>query len=379
MRSRRAVVAALTLSAAALVPISTARAEESGATTTTDTSTGGGEFVVSLAGDTDAAVAAIEATGAEVYDVNAPLGVALVGSDDGAFLADAEAAGAITAGARNQSVGTERQGMPHKVADERAERGGHHGKGGGKPHPGMSDPLASYQWDMQMMGVPTTQQRATGKGVTVGIIDTGVDASQPDIAPNFTRSLSRNFVVDIPDIDGPCEVTTCVDPVDADDGGHGTHVAGPVAAARNGIGITGVAPDATIVNVRAGQDSGYFFLFPTLQALTYTGDARLDVVNMSFYVDPWLYNCASIDDYVSGDVTDEQNAEQAFIREMMLKATAYAHDHGVTLVAAAGNGSDRPRDRRASRRHQPGLPAGRRDRAKWSPRTASTCRPRRRT
>ena len=49
-------------------------------------------------------------------------------------------------------------------------------------------------------------------------------------------------------------------------------------------------------------------------------DAGLDVVNMSFYTDPWLYNCASADDYVSGAVTPEQIAEQAFIRETVLAA-----------------------------------------------------------
>ena len=92
---------------------------------------------------------------------------------------------------------------------------------------------------------------------------------------------------------------TCIDPADVDDGGHGTHVAGIVAAARNGVGITGVAPDATIVNVRAGQDSGYFFFYETVAALLYAGDVGLDVVNMSFYTDPWLYNCDSADDYVA--------------------------------------------------------------------------------
>ena len=124
-----------------------------------------------------------------------------------------------------------------------------------------------------------------------------------------------------------------------DEGGHGTHVAGIVAGARNGIGITGVAPDATIVNVRAGQDSGYFFVWETVKALTYAGDAGLDVVNMSFYTDPWLYNCESAADYVSGAVTDEQLAEQATIRKVVLAAAEYAHDHGVTMVAAAGNGN----------------------------------------
>ena len=74
-------------------------------------------------------------------------------------------------------------------------------------------------------------RKATGRGVTVGVIDTGIDASHPDLARNFSRSLSRNFTMDIPSIDGPCEVATCIDPADVDDGGHGTHVAGTIGAA----------------------------------------------------------------------------------------------------------------------------------------------------
>ena len=47
----------------------------------------------------------------------------------------------------------------------------------------------------------------------------------------------------------------------------------------------------TLVDIRGGQDRGYFFLQPVANALTYGGDIGLDVINMSFYVDPWLYNC----------------------------------------------------------------------------------------
>src|SRR4029453_871177 len=61
-------------------------------------------------------------------------------------------------------------------------------------------------------------------------------------------------------------------------------------------------------------------------------------VNMSFYTDPWLFNCPSRADYVSGDVTDDEIAEQATIRQLVLNAVTYAYDRGVTLVAAAGNG-----------------------------------------
>ena len=88
-------------------------------------------------------------------------------------------------------------------------------------------------------------------------------------------------------------MASCLDPVGTDDGGHGTHVAGTIGAAANGIGVSGVAPKVTLVELKGGQDSGYFFLDPVVNALTYAGDAGIDVVNMSFYVDPWLYNCTA--------------------------------------------------------------------------------------
>ncbi len=118
-----------------------------------------------------------------------------------------------------------------------------------------------------------------------------------------------------------------------DDDGHGTHTAGTMAAALNGIGLSGVAPDVSLVNVRAGQDSGYFFLSATANALTYSGNAGLDVVNMSFYVDPWLYNCEG----GAPEDSPAQAAEQDVIIETMNRALNYAHRKGVTLVAALGN------------------------------------------
>ena len=118
-----------------------------------------------------------------------------------------------------------------------------------------------------------------------------------------------------------------------DENGHGTHVAGTVAAAANGLGIAGVAPNVTLVNLRAGQDSGFFFLQPSVDALTYAGDHGIDVVNMSYFVDPWLFNCKAN----PADSPAEQ-LEQRTIIEAMQRALKYAHRHGVTLIAAAGNG-----------------------------------------
>jgi subtilisin family serine protease len=268
--------------------------------------------------------------------------VAKVATTDGEFVTEARRAAGISAVVRNHAVGTSKPGMPHRFATERPRGSdktvGRRAGGRNKETRRSTEPLSNLQWNMRMMAVDKAHQRATGRGVDVGIIDTGIDATHPDLRKNFDRGRSRNFTEDIPAIDGPCENPTCIDPADTDDGGHGTHVAGIVAADDNRFGVGGVAPDAKLVNLRAGQDSGYFFLYETLAALAEAGDLRLDVVNMSFYTDPWLYNCASRADYISGDVTDEEIAEQATTRQLVLNAVNYAHKRGVTLVASAGNG-----------------------------------------
>lgn len=357
MRSVRTLAGAVGASLALLLSsLAAGAAPNTDASTTTSTrqaarapaaaQSGGEEFVVAFdPARQGEAMTAIADAGGTVVDVTESAGVALVGSSTAGFLDEVRAADVISGAASNHSVGTSRPGMPHRFAEERptaSDRSAAAAPAARRPARGAraTEPLADLQWDMALIGATPdgAWRRATGRGVTVGIIDTGVDASHPDLAPNFSHELSRNFTMDIPDIDGPCEVATCIDPADVDDGGHGSHVAGTIAGARNGIGIAGVAPDATIVNVRAGQDSGYFFLYEVVAALTYAGDAGLDVVNMSFYTDPWLYNCASADDYVGSTPTEDEIADQAFIRSTVLAALDHATAHGVTLVAAAGNG-----------------------------------------
>src|SRR3954453_19421690 len=305
---------------------------------------GSGEYVVSYSGTQQAAEAAIKAAGGTVEDVTAQVGLALVSSDDSAFMDKVRTRAEIRGAAKNHSVGTSRLGMPHRFAGERlsaAERAqaarDASASADASTSTTSSEPLAGRQWDMRMIDAEAAQRTATGKGVDVGIMDTGIDARHPDIAPNFDAKRSRNFTTDIPAIDGPCEYKGCKDPANVDNDGHGTHVSGIIAAADNHFGIGGVAPDATLVNVRAGQDSGYFFLYETVKALVYSGDIRLDVVNMSFYTDPWLYNCTSRDEYISGTVTDAELTEQRLVSELVLGAVEYAHSRGVTLVAAAGN------------------------------------------
>ncbi|MCU1544330.1 MAG: peptidase [Microbacteriaceae bacterium] len=315
------------------------------------------EYVVLYVAGTapDVAHSAIAAAGATIVSENTDVGVATVVSTNPDFAADADAQPAIEGTARNRIVGD----VP-KSRKASGEAGKHdpaeaEGRGGAAAAPlgatrhapaPKAEPLASLQWDMQQIGATADgsyRYEPGKKGVLVGILDTGVDGTHPDIAPNFDAALSRNFTVDIPFdangdvIDGPCEEEadrSCTDAANVDEDGHGTHVASTIASPINGIGIAGVAPNVTIVNLRAGQDSGYFFLQPSLDALTYAGRNGIDVINMSYYVDPWLFNCAN-----NPADSPEDQQEQRTIVTAMQRALDFARNRGVTLVSAAGNGN----------------------------------------
>ncbi|KQM81247.1 S8 family serine peptidase [Agromyces sp. Leaf222] len=338
-----------------------AAAPASAFTTDAGQATGEQEYVVLFTAGTSsaAAQAAVTAAGGTIVSQNTDVGVATVRTTDADFAADALAQGAIEGTAQNRIIadvpddavsGDEAKKLDEAEAEVRAGGGktpgapaAKKGKGGKEITP---EPLASLQWDMQQIGATVDGSYKVERGsdkVLVGILDTGVDGTHPDIAPNFDAKKSRNFTVDVPVdanggvIDGACEDEadgSCNDAANVDENGHGTHVASTIGSPINGIGIAGVAPNVKLVNLRAGQDSGYFFLQPSIDALTYAGKIGVDVVNMSYYVDPWLFNCTS---HPADSPADQQ--EQQTIVKAMQRALDYARLRGVTLVSAAGNGA----------------------------------------
>ncbi|MFI7066999.1 S8 family serine peptidase [Kribbella sp. NPDC050124] len=320
---------AIALVAATLAVPVTAGAGATGATG------GDTEYLVLLeqGADRNQAIAAVKAAGGEVVKENAHLGTLTVRAAASGFVAGVSASSAIEGAARSRPIGT----VPQQKARNNVERENSlTGKTGGAASKqtavGM-DPLDAQLWGLRMVRSDLARTVQPGKkSVKVGVLDSGIDARNPDIAPNFDWKLSRNFAPDIPEIDGACEFRGCVDPVGWDDSGHGTHVAGTIGAAVNGVGVSGVAPNVTLVEIRGGQDSGYLFLGPVTDALTYAGDVGLDVVNMSFYVDPWLYNCTA-----NPADSPEAQAEQRTIIRAMNRALNYAHKRGVTLVGSLGN------------------------------------------
>jgi subtilisin family serine protease len=316
----------------------------------------GGVYLVAYAKGAAAkdARAEIQRLGGTILSESRAIGYAKVSTENAGFLAGVRSSSVLAGAARDRVIATIEPGMRPKDYDiERltAERQATLGQ------PGMADaapsaagePLAEHwQWDMRMIHATPTESYAKEKGkpgVLVGIMDTGIQGSHPDIAPNFNKALSRNFTTDIEDIDGKCSQEpdkSCSDPEDVDENSHGTHVAGTVASPINGFGMAGVAPGVTLVNIRAGQDSGFFFLEPTLMAFEHAANVGIDVVNMSFYTDPWLYNCGP--DHpathpVTGEPVDspEHQMEQQTIIDLTQRAVDNARANGVTFIAAAGN------------------------------------------
>jgi subtilisin family serine protease len=194
-----------------------------------------------------------------------------------------------------------------------------------------SEPLAACQWDMSLINAnDATHARATGKGVRVGDIDSGVDLTHPDITPNLDLAHSCSFIFDHDPTALPVEMANgdCSNKAAVQDySGHGTHTASTIAAPINGIGIAGVAPEATIVAIKACTHVGYCFADSVAAALRYAGDLRLDVVNLSLFADPYLYYCGS-------------DAQQRALYQSLQSAARYAQQRGVLIIAAAGNQAD---------------------------------------
>ena len=182
-----------------------------------------------------------------------------------------------------------------------------------------SDSLSGLQWDMVQMHTPEAHAITGGSpSILVGDIDTGLDYTHPDLAANVDDANSVNCVSGVP-VQGMVAAN--------DDNGHGTHTAGTIAAAANGIGIVGVAPNVKIAGIKAGDAAGFFFPEAVICAFMWAGSHHFNVTNNSYFADPWLFNCRN-------------DAEQRAIWKAERRAISYAMSNGVVVVAAEGNQAD---------------------------------------
>jgi thermitase len=171
------------------------------------------------------------------------------------------------------------------------------------PAAAVDDPLRPAQWGMSMINVDPAHAVTQGQGATVAVVDTGADFSHPDLAGRLVAG--RDFVNqdDAPD--------------DDESPGHGTHVSGIVAAdANNGIGVEGVAPQATVLVVKVLDKDGSGSIQDVAAGIDYARTHGADVINLS--LGP------------SVPLADDDPTLDGAIRR--------AVSAGIVVVAAAGNG-----------------------------------------
>ncbi len=185
----------------------------------------------------------------------------------------------------------------------------------------MTSTLTSRQWDMDQIQAPAAHAINSGSpSVVVGDIDTGLDFTHPNLAPNVDFSKSVSCIGGAPNT-SPSAWN--------DDNGHGTHTAGTIAAAKltSGAGIVGVAPNVKIAAIKTGDAAGFFFPEAVVCAFMWAGTHNIQVTNNSYFADPWLFNC-------------KNDPVQRAIWTAERRAIRFAMQRGTVVVAAVGNQAD---------------------------------------
>jgi subtilisin family serine protease len=265
--------------------------------------------------------AVARAGGTIVYRYGA-LGVVIAESPDPAFEANLQASDPALQVVRSDNSGSDNGGVESGAGAE--AEGPPPGDLPNEPAAGQ-DTFEPLQWNMRMIRAREAQAITGGSpAVTVGVIDTGIDFTHPDLDGNFDAANSVSCVGGVPN-----QAAAAYD----DDSGHGTHVAGVIAAESNGIGVVGVAPNVRIAAIKASVRIGTRDIFrpeAVVCALVWAADHGMDVANNSYSVDQELITDPN--DLFCHSVPDDQVVIRAVQR-----AARYALQNGVTLVAAAGN------------------------------------------
>lgn len=188
---------------------------------------------------------------------------------------------------------------------------------GPDPQPGF-DNLYNQQWDKMRMNASASGSYAVQRGrkdVVVAVLDTGADVlptAHPDIAPNLDVARSRSFIgANVP---GGDPTPTAWD----DRHGHGSWCLSAVGAPINTVGVSGVAPNVTLVALKVLSDTGSGSYLDIAEALVYAGENHFDVASMSI-----------------GGFLNHSEFQALYI--VVQRAVEFARTRGVTPIAALGN------------------------------------------
>lgn len=261
----------------------------------------------------------VEEAGGTVVDAIPEIGAAVVRSGDAGFAERASGIRGVRAVVPDieiRWIEPEHRGVAARIGDP--------------PASGAEDPYFDLQWGHAAVdAVRAWAAGGRGAGVRVAVLDSGIDRQHPDLAPNLNEELSASFV---PGEDYYVRPGVYFN--------HGTHVAGTLAAAENGEGVIGVAPEAEIVAVKVlSEFTGSGTFSGVAQGIVYAANIDSDIINMSLGgVLPSRGGYC-----VEGDCVSAREISE--LVNLMKRATGYAYREGTTIIASAGNSSfDRDRD-----------------------------------
>ncbi|MBF5043815.1 S8 family serine peptidase [Aggregicoccus sp. 17bor-14] len=269
---------------------------------------------------------AVQAAGGSIQGRLDAVGAVAVESSNPNFIADIEANPVVKAASLDELLLTiPERGLSALDRDAAAteNNGGTITSPGADPQP-MPDSLGSQQWDKMRMNSTLTGSYAVQRGrrdVRVAVLDTGAEVlpvPHPDIAPNLNFAESRSFVLPSGAYNGLAEGDP--NPASWDDKvGHGSWCLSAVGAPINAIGVSGVAPNVTLVALKVLGDTGSGSFFALAAALVYAGNHHYDVASMS----------------LSGFLQHAKHG-QALVT-IVQRASDYARSNGVLPIAALGN------------------------------------------
>ena len=186
-----------------------------------------------------------------------------------------------------------------------------------------NDPCAGRQWGHVNVRAPEAWSVTKGAGVTVAVIDTGSDFNHPDLGANLSAASGSNILANTAytcPFQKPGKRARTSSAIAQDDNGHGTHVAGTIAAVTgNGTGVAGAAPAAKVLPVKVPDAGGSGSDGDVARGICFAADKGAKVINLSLGYDP----VASI--LVTGLGNDTG------------KAIEYAYGKGAAVIIAAGN------------------------------------------
>ncbi|EHR49942.1 subtilisin-like serine protease [Saccharomonospora marina XMU15] len=176
---------------------------------------------------------------------------------------------------------------------------------------------SAEQWNLRAINATAAHSVDVGsRDVVVGVLDSGIDPAHPDLAGTVDAELSVGCLSGSPD-----HARSAWEPTTS---GHGTHVAGILAAADDGRGITGVAPGVRLASVKVIDERGYVDPEAAVCGLLWAARNGMQVTNSSYLVAPWPTSCAS-------------GSGQQVVHEALARAVEYAEAAGTLTVAAATN------------------------------------------